>query len=128
MTEEKKIRILLVEDEPLLGNLLRQRLDHEGFAVELVRDGESALNTLHTNPPDLMLLDIILPKISGFELMEKVQADPTIQKIPIIIISNLGQESDLEKGQSLGAVGYFIKAKISMEYLVGQIKSFLAGV
>ena len=128
MTEEKKIRILLVEDEPLLGNLLRQRLDHEGFVVELVRDGESALNMLHTNPPDLMLLDIILPKISGFELMEKVQADPTIQKVPIVIISNLGQESDLEKGQSLGAIGYFIKAKISMEDLVGQIKSFLTGV
>ena len=128
MTEEKKIRILLVEDEPLLGNLLRQRLDHEGFVVELVRDGESALNMLHTNPPDLMLLDIILPKISGFELMEKVQADPTIQKVPIVIISNLGQESDLEKGQWLGAIGYFIKAKISMEDLVGQIKSFLTGV
>lgn len=127
MSEEKKIRILLVEDEPLLGNLLKQRLGREGFEVDLVRDGEKALEALSASPPDLMLLDIILPKISGFELMEKIQADPAMHNVPIVIVSNLGQETDLEKGRQLGAVGYFIKAKISMEDLVAQIKSFLMG-
>lgn len=123
----KKAKILLAEDEPLLGNLLKQRLEREGLEVNLVRDGEAALAALRANAPDLMLLDIILPKMSGFELMEAVQSDPSAPKVPIVIISNLGQDSDLEKGQSLGAVGYFIKAKISMEDLVGQIKGFVEG-
>ena len=117
--------ILLVEDEPLLANLLKQRLEKEGISVFLGRDGEEALNILKENKPDLILLDIILPKISGFELMEVLQKDPQFQKAPIVIISNLGQESDVERGQSLGAIGYFIKAKVSIEDLVSKIKAFL---
>jgi len=120
-----KKSILLVEDEPLLANLLKQRLEKEGISVFLGRDGEEALNILKENKPDLILLDIILPKISGFELMEVLQKDPQFQKAPIVIISNLGQESDVERGQSLGAIGYFIKAKVSIEDLVSKIKAFL---
>jgi len=120
-----KKSILLVEDEPLLANLLKQRLEKEGISVFLGRDGEEALNILKENKPDLILLDIILPKISGFELMEVLQKDPQFQKAPIVVISNLGQESDVERGQSLGAIGYFIKAKVSIEDLVSKIKAFL---
>jgi len=119
-------KILLVEDEPLLANLLKQRLEKENFEVSPVHDGEEALNFLKTNKPDLILLDIILPKISGFELMEKLKDDPSVQSAPIVIVSNLGQESDIEKGQVLGAIGYFVKAKLSIEELVGQIKDFLS--
>jgi len=119
--------ILLVEDEPLLGNLLRQRLEREQCKVILVHDGEEALSILRSTKPDLMLLDIILPKISGFELMEMMQADTQISRVPIIIISNLGQDSDIAKGETLGAARYFIKAKISIEDLVAQVKNFLGG-
>ncbi len=117
--------ILLVEDEPLLGNLLRQRLEKEGYTVVLNRDGEEALKTLRETKPDLILLDIILPKISGFELMETMKADPQLERAPIIIISNLGQEGDVTRGQSLGAVQYFVKAKVSIEELVEHVKTFL---
>ncbi len=117
--------ILLVEDEAGLSNLLRQRLEKDGFKVVLARDGEEALKILKTAKPDLILLDVILPKISGFELMEKLKEEPEFQKAPIIIISNLGQESDMEKGQTLGAVGYFVKAKMSVEELVDKVKEFL---
>jgi len=117
--------ILLVEDEPILANLLKQRLEKEGFTVILCRDGEMALKTLKETKPDLILLDIILPKISGFELMETLQADPQFEKAPIIIISNLGQESDIQKSQALGAVRYFVKAKVSIEELVEHVKNFL---
>jgi len=120
-------KLLIVEDEPLLGNLLKQRFEKEGIEVMLARDGEEALNILRTTRPDLMLLDIILPKISGFELLETMAADPNIEKAPVIITSNLGQDSDVKRGQSLGAVEYFVKAKISIEDLVEHVKNVLEG-
>ena len=117
--------ILLVEDEKLLANLLKQRLEKENFSVFLARDGEEALKILKTQKPNLILLDIILPKISGFELMETLKNDPTYNQAPIVIISNLGQDTDVEKGQLLGAIGYFVKAQVSIEDLVGRVKEFL---
>lgn len=123
MATQKKI--ILVEDEPLLANLLRQRLEHEGMKVDLARDGEEALKLLRETKPDLILLDVILPKISGFELMETLRADPQFERAPIIILSNLGQDADIAKGQALGAVQYFVKAKVSIEELVEEVKSFL---
>ncbi|MBI4034173.1 MAG: response regulator [Candidatus Brennerbacteria bacterium] len=124
MVENQKT-ILLVEDEPLLANLLRQRLEKEGFKVILATDGEEGLKILKTSQPNLILLDIILPKLSGFELMERLKTDPDFGKSPIVIISNLGQESDVERGRVLGAIGYFVKAKMSIEDLVKRVKSFL---
>ncbi len=117
--------ILLVEDEKLLANLLKQRLEKENFSVFLAHDGEEALKVLKTQKPNLILLDIILPKISGFELMETLKNDPTYNQAPIVIISNLGQDTDVEKGQLLGAIGYFVKAQVSIEDLVGRVKEFL---
>ena len=123
MVENKKI--LLVEDEPLLGNILKLRLEKENLGVTLARDGEEALNFLKINKPDLILLDIILPKLSGFEVMEKLKEEPSYKKAPIVILSNLGQDSDLEKGQTLGAVGYFVKAQMSIDELVEEVKKLI---
>lgn len=117
--------ILLIEDEPLLANLLKQRLLKEGFEVLLAVDGEEALQVLKIKKPDLILLDIILPKVSGFELLEILKKDPGFSRAPTFIISNLGQESDVLKGKSLGAIDYFIKAKMSIEDLVKKVKTFL---
>ena len=119
--------ILIVEDEPLLGSLLRQRLEKEAFQVMLARDGEEALSIIKGQKvPDLVLLDLILPKLSGFEIMEKINNDPALAsvKIPIVVITNLGQESDVQKGQQLGAIGYFVKAQLSIESLVSHVKEF----
>lgn len=118
--------ILLVEDEPLLANLLKQRLEKEGYAILSAGDGEEALSVLKANRPDLILLDVILPKMSGFELMEQLKNNPAYGSFPIVIISNLGQDTDVQKGKMLGAVGYFVKAKLSIEDLVKRIKSFLS--
>ena len=120
-----KRTILLVEDEELLANILKQRLEKEGFNVVLARDGEEALGILKDAKPDLLLLDIILPKVSGFELMSKLQEDPRYAKVPIVVVSNLGQEGDIKKGEMLGAIGYFVKAHLSIEELVERVKKFL---
>ncbi|MGC9610631.1 MAG: response regulator [Minisyncoccia bacterium] len=118
-------KILLVEDEPMLSNLLRQRLERENFQVTTAHDGAEAVKILKQEKPDLILLDIILPKMSGFEVMEAMRGDPSIQAAPVVVVSNLGQESDVEHGQSLGAVGYFVKAQMSIEDLVSKIREFL---
>ncbi len=120
-------KILLVEDDTFLSSLLRNRLQKENLEVDYVADGEEAISFLKLNTPDLVLLDIILPKKSGFEVMEEIKKNPQMQskEIPIIIISNLGQPEDIAKGQDLGAIEYFIKARTSIDELVMKIKGFL---
>ena len=118
--------ILLVEDEQFLANLLKSRLEKTGeIKIQIARDGQEALKFLKETKFDLVLLDLILPKLSGFEILETIHSDPRLQNIPVMIISNLGQESDISRGQSLGAVEYFIKAHVSMEELIEQVKKFL---
>jgi len=120
-------KVLLVEDDPFLSSLLKNRLQKEGIEINLAKDGEEALNSLKSAKPDLILLDLILPKKSGFEVMEEIRNDPQMQsqEVPIIIISNLGQPEDISRGQDLGAIEYFIKAKTSIDELVQKIKDFL---
>ena len=121
-------KVLLVEDDPFLSSLLKNRLQKEGLEVNLAKDGEEALNSLKSAKPDLILLDLILPKKSGFEVMEEMREDPQMQfpGLPIIIISNLGQPEDISRGKALGAIEYFVKAKTSIDELVEKIKGFLA--
>ena len=120
-------KVLLVEDDPFLSSLLKNRLQKEGIEITLAEDGEEALNFLKSTKPDLILLDLILPKKSGFEVMEEIRSDPQMQsqEMPIIIISNLGQPEDISRGEELGAIEYFVKAKTSIDELVEKIKSFL---
>lgn len=118
--------LLLVEDEQFLANLLKGRLEKAGeIKIQIARDGQEALKFLKETKFDLVLLDLILPKLSGFEVLETIHSDPQLQNTPVIIISNLGQESDISRGQSLGAIEYFVKARVSMEELMEQVKKFL---
>ena len=118
-------KILLIEDDPFLSSLLGNRLKKEGMEVISVKNGSEVLKSMADNRPDLALLDIILPDKSGFELLGDMKSDPQISKIPVVIISNLGQDSDVEKGKELGAVDYIIKAKVSIDDLVNKVKDYL---
>lgn len=118
--------ILLVEDDVFLSNLLITRLQKAGLKVIKAMTGEEALNILKGDQrPDLILLDIILPQKSGFEVLEEIQADPTLNKAPVIITSNLGQESDIARGKELGVVQYFVKAQTPIDKLVDEILKIL---
>ncbi len=108
-----------------MANLLKIRLEKEGFIVHHAAEGQEALNFIKELKLDLILLDIILPKLSGFEILEAIRADSRLQDIPVMIISNLGQENDISRGQSLGAVEYIVKATVSIDELIGQIKKNL---
>lgn len=119
--------VLLVEDDAFLNSLLKNKLEKSGVSVNLVTDGEEALKVLETFKPKLVLLDLILPKRSGFEVLEAMQSNPQLNQIPVIILSNLGQESDVTKGRQLGAIEYFIKAKTSIDELVIKVEGYLEG-
>lgn len=118
-------KILLVEDDQFLGPLMKNRLVKEGFEVVWAGSGDDALVKIKEGPPDLILMDIILPGYSGFEAMEKIVQSPEYGRTPVIIISNLGQESDIARGKELGAVHYFIKAQTPIDELARKIKEFL---
>jgi len=121
-------KILLVEDDSFLSSLLKNRLQKEGFEIALAKDGEQAISSLKSDKYDIVLLDIILPKKSGFEVLEEMRQDPLLEKMGVIIISNLGQPEDMAKGQQLGAIEYFVKAKTSIDDLVSKIKSIMIGL
>ena len=119
-----KPTVLLIEDDPFLSSVLRMKLEKESFKVIRASDGDEALNFLTEQgvKPDLILLDLILPKKNGFEVLETIRQDPLLEKLPVIIISNLGQPSDIERGKALGVIDYFIKARLSVEELVNKVK------
>ncbi len=117
--------VLLIEDDIFLSQLLSNRLQKAGIGVTKVFDGEAAIEILKTTKPDLILLDIILPKKSGFEIMEEINDNPMLKGGHIIIVSNLGQDADMARGKALGASEYLIKAQISIDDLVEKIKSLL---
>ncbi|HDH31337.1 MAG TPA: response regulator [Candidatus Wolfebacteria bacterium] len=120
-------KILLIEDDIFLSSLLKNRFQKEGVKIIYSKDGEDVIKILTETKPDLILLDIMLPKKSGFEIMEEIRSDPQlqIQNVPIVIISNLGQPEDISKGEQLGAAGYLIKAKTSIDDLIKKVKTFL---
>lgn len=120
-------KILVVEDDQLLLDLCCKKLQKEGFDVDIAIDGNTALEKIISNKPDLILLDLVLPGIDGFEILKKIRedSDDKIKKIPVIILSNLGQESDIEKGKKLGAADYFIKASVTMDEIARKVKDLL---
>ena len=117
--------VLIVEDDVFLMSLLKNRMESEGFSVLAAKDGEEAIKVLKEIKPDLILLDIILPGKSGFEVLEEMKSDPQIQNSPVMIISNLGQDMDIDRGKDLGALEYFVKARSSMDDVVEKVGSFL---
>lgn len=124
---ENKKTILLVEDDHFLSTLLKTRLETEGYNVILVGDGDAALNQLENISPDLMLLDIILPNKSGFETLEAIMSNPKYAKVPVVVLSNLGQDSDITQGKRLGAIDYLVKAQLSLDDIVLKVKEHLNG-
>ncbi len=124
-TEPQKT-ILLVEDDKFLRELLSKRLRDEKFIVFDVIDGEEAFKVLDKEKIDLVLLDIILPGVNGFEILKRLKEDPTIAQIPVMMLTNLGQKSDMERGQELGAEDYMVKAQYTPREIVERIKKLFA--
>ena len=116
-------KILVVEDDKFLRELISQKLAKEGYEVAEAVDGETGIEGVKKEKPGLVLLDLILPGIDGFEVLAKMKADPELAKIPVIILSNLGQKDDIEKGLEMGADDYLIKAHFTPGEIVEKIQA-----
>ncbi len=117
-------RILLIEDEFYIRDLYRMILESAGFKVSLATDGEEGYK-LAQNLPDLILLDIMIPKLNGIMLLKKIKKDEKTKNIPIVLLTNLGQESIIKTAFEEGASGYFLKAMLDPKEIVSQISRFL---
>ncbi len=118
-------KVLVIEDDKFLRELISQKLQKEGFLISQAIDGEEGFKKIKEENPDLILLDLILPSMDGFEVLEKIKQDGITSKIPVIILSNLGQKDDVEKGLKLGAVDYLIKAHFTPREIIEKIKNIL---
>lgn len=119
------IKLLLIEDDNFLRDLITRKIIKEGFQVVGAVDGEEALKKASEENPDLILLDLILPSMDGFEVLRRLKQKPETEKIPVIVLSNLGQKEDVERAKALGAVDYLIKAHFTPAEIISKIKEIL---
>ena len=117
-------RVLIVDDEPNIVISLEFLMKREGFAVSVARDGEEALERIRAERPDLVILDVMMPKLNGFEVCETVRTDPQLAAVRILMLTAKGREAEMRKGISLGADAYIAKP-FSTRDLVEQVKSLL---
>lgn len=118
-------KILIIEDDQFLRELLAKKLSLAGFAVTQSIDGETGLNKIKEDKPQLVLLDLILPGIDGFELLKRMREDKNISGIPVLVLSNLGQKEDVRRALDLGAKDYLIKAHFTLDEIISKIKALL---
>jgi len=114
-------KILLVEDEELLINLLQRKLTEAGYLIFLARNGEEGLKLMRQNIPDIVLLDIVMPKMGGFEVLEEMVKDDSLKKIPVVIISNSGQPVELDRAKKLGVKDWLIKTEFNPEEVLEKV-------
>ena len=116
-----KKKILIIEDEEILLNLLQKKLTNEGYDISIARDGEEGLLKMKEIKPNLILLDIIMPRLDGFGVLEKIIKDEELKKIPVIIISNSGQPVELERAKKLGTKDWLIKTEFDPQEVVSKV-------
>ena len=122
---ETGFRILVVEDDNFLRDLLARKLTHEKYDLLIAANGEEGLELARNEHPSIILLDLILPGMDGFEVLTAIKADPNTANIPVIILSNLGQESDIDKAKKIGADEFLIKSNFSIDEVVAKMRKLM---
>lgn len=122
---ENRKKILWVEDDKLIGTILAKKLISSGFELFHANNGEEALNMLKSTIPDIIVLDILLPGMNGFDILQKIRMDENLKKVSVLILSNLSKPSDIEKAKILGAQKFLVKAAASLDQIVSEIRSMV---
>lgn len=118
--------ILLVEDDQFVVDIYTTKFKAAGFEVEVAENGEEALRKLKERKPDLLVLDIVLPNIDGWELLRKIRSDLGLENLKVVVLSNLSKKSEIEKSAKFGVLKYFIKAHFTPSEVVEEIKKILS--
>ena len=122
---EVKAKILFIDDDTFLRKVYQAELGEHGYEVILAADGEEGLEKAQISDPDLIILGMIMPKKSGFEVLTELQKNPATKDIPVLILSNLGQKDDVKKGLDLGAVDYLVKDDVTLATIVDKVSQYL---
>ena len=123
--EKQKLKVLIIEDDPFLLRMYAEKFEIEGFAVYVADDGQKGIRVAHKELPDIVLLDIILPKVTGFDVLKELKSSDETKNIPIILLTNLSQRDDIDRGMELGASDYLIKAHFMPSEVVDKVKQIL---
>ena len=120
-------KILIVEDEPVLLRVLNDRFTEDGWAVVTAADGELAVGAVKKEKFDLVLLDLIMPKKDGFEVLKEIRSEPEFKNLPILVLSNLGADEDIKRALSLGANDYFVKTQHPVTEILQKADTYIVG-
>ena len=118
-------KILIIEDDPLINKMYSEKLSRDGYQTDIAENGQLGLDKMKQNPPDLLILDIMMPKMGGIEVIDAMKADQALEKIPIIVLSNLSESPDIEKAKKRGIKEYLVKSDLDPEDVSETVKKYL---
>ncbi len=125
MAKNQVKKVLIVEDDVFLSNIYNKKFTNEGFEVYTASDGKKAVIIIKQKKPDIILLDIMLPQMDGFEVLEEIKKDPEVKDIPVILLTNINEQDGIKKGYDLGAKDYIIKTFFTPSEIVDKVKKFI---
>lgn len=120
-------KVLIIEDDPLMSRMYQKIFTFEKYDVVMAKDGQEGLDLARSDKPTLILLDVMMPKLNGFQVLEKLKADPDTRAIPVVMLTNLAGEQDAETALSKGAVRYIVKSEYEPKQVADMVKEILAG-
>lgn len=120
-------KILITEDDPLMSRMYQRIFSFEGYEVVMASDGQDGLDKIRETNPTLVLLDVMMPKMNGFEVLEKLKSDPATKNIPVVMLTNLSSEQDAENALLKGAVKYIVKSEHDPKQVADIVKEIIAG-
>ena len=125
MVYDKKIKVFIIEDDAYISDMYKIKLESENFEVDIANDGIEGMKKLEKEVPDIILLDIVMPKIDGFSVLKMIKKNEALKNLPVILLTNLSQKENIERGFELGATSYIIKAHFTPSEVVDKVKEAL---
>ncbi len=125
MKSPKEYKVLIIDDDPFILEMYVLKFKESGFTIEIARDGKEGLEKIKEVKPDIVLLDIVMPFLDGFEVLRTLNKEKVLQNMKVILLTNLGQKDDVERGLKLGATDYIIKAHFTPTEVVDKVKSVI---
>ena len=114
-------KVLIIEDEEILRDLVKKKLDRKGYEVEVAEDGEVGMKKMRKFEPNLILLDIIMPNMGGFDVLKEMNKDDALSGIPVVIVSNSGQPVEIDKAKDMGVEDWIVKTEFDPKEVLGKV-------